>query len=366
MDELKKVRELYGEPQPDPFLKERVRGLLEGEPRRRPRLRLSWTVAVAGLAASAVAVAVMVPGMSVPETSAPGMSAPGTSVPETSGESGAPSGVMTISGRSILLAAATTAESDPTATSTYWRVRKLYRQTHPEQLGTGANRYRVVESRLTEQWVARDGRVWSGSRTLGVRPRSAADEEAWRRDGSPTEWSSQGDVLSTSPEKGELKAVTGKVPFSMAGREMTFEQLQKLPVAPAALKDWVTKAVHDVPAGTLDGVVADALSGLLWSKPSPPDVRAAAYRALAELPNVRYLGRTTDERGRTGAEFSFTVQPPGAQSPATVQRTLIIDPGSSQVLSSTVTSRPGIKGDQVEVVLEAGWTDDEPAVPELP
>ncbi|MEV4382842.1 CU044_5270 family protein [Streptosporangium sp. NPDC049644] len=347
MDELKTVRELYGEPRLDPLLKARVRGLLTDEPRRR-RWRLSWTAAVAGLAAAAVAVAVAV------------------AVPGMTGEAGAPNRVATISGRSVLLAAATTAESDPAAANAYWRVRKLHRRTYPERLGRGANRYWVVESRLTEQWVARDGRVWSASRALGARPGSAADEEAWRRDGSPTEWSSQGEVLSTSPEKGELRAIAGKVPFSMAGHEMTFEQLQRLPVAPAALKEWVTEAVSDVPAGTVDGVVADALSGLLWSKPSPPDVRAAAYRALAELPNIRYLGSATDERGRAGAGFSFTVQPPGARNGAAVRRTLIIDPDSSQVLSSTVTGPPGVKGDQVELVLEAGWTDDRPAVPELP
>nr|BFE82807.1 hypothetical protein GCM10020093_054080 [Planobispora longispora] len=94
-------------------------------------------------------------------------------------------------------------------------------------------------------------------------------------------------------------------------------------------------------------------------------MRAAAYRALAELPNVRYLGESTDERGRTGAVFSFTT--PFAASSATqdaaVQRTLIIDPGTSQVLSSTTTGLPGVKGEQVEVVLEAGWTDDEPSPP---
>ncbi|MEV6865915.1 CU044_5270 family protein [Streptosporangium subroseum] len=349
MDELKTVRELYGEPQADSLLKARVRKRLEAELRRRRR-RLSWTVAVAGLAVAA-ATAVAVPAVI-------GQAGPPNQVTEIAGP---PDGTTAISGRSVLLAAATTAESGSAATGAYWHVRKLYRQTYPERLGRGENRYRVVESRLTEQWVARDGRVWSGSRTLGARPMSGADEEAWRRDGSPTEWSSEGDMLSTSPDKGMLRAVTGKVPFSMAGHQMTFEQLRELPADTAALKDWVTEAVRDAPGGSTDGVVADALSGLLWSKPSPPDVRAAAYRALAELPNVRYLGKATDEQGRAGAAFSFTLQ---AAPP--VRRTLIIDPDSSQVLSSTVTGRPGVTGDQVEVVLDAGWTDDKPAVPDLP
>ncbi|GAA3420776.1 hypothetical protein GCM10018952_65150 [Streptosporangium vulgare] len=65
MDELERVRELYGEPQADPFLKARVFGRLEAEPRRRRR-RLSWTVAATGLAttvAVAMAVVVTVPAM---------------------------------------------------------------------------------------------------------------------------------------------------------------------------------------------------------------------------------------------------------------------------------------------------------------
>ncbi|WP_326821036.1 CU044_5270 family protein [Streptosporangium sp. NBC_01756] len=337
MDELEKVRELYGEPPADPLLETRVRRRLETEFRR--RRRLPWTVAVTGLAAAATAVAIAFPGMT--------------------GETGPPDRATEISGRSILLTAATRAESDPATAHGYWRVRKLHRRTYPEPLGRGGNRYRVVESRLTEQWVAADGRMWAGSRTLGARPESPADTEAWRRDGSPTEWADR--QLSTAPGKGLLNAVTGRAPFSMAGHEMGIGEIQGLPADPAALKNRVAEVVRDVPAGSVDGVVADALSGLLWSKPSPPDVRAAAYRALAELPNVRYLGTTTDERGRAGAAFSFTVR-----TTATVQRTLIIDPASSRVLSSTDTGGPGTAGEKVEVVLEAGWTDDEPAAPELP
>ncbi|GAA3153144.1 hypothetical protein GCM10010466_50170 [Planomonospora alba] len=371
MDDLRTLRELYGEPQADPFAAARVRVRVEDGVRdhlaagagRRPgagfwtrlgagpgrwRPRPSGAVAAAALTAVAMAAAVAVVGT-------------------TAGEPGAPGRVSAVSGRSILLAAASTAASEPEETGAYWRVRKLHRQVHPEPLGRGENRYRLVESRITEQWVARDGRVWSGSRALGARPASKADEDAWRRDGSPAEWSSRGRVLSTSPEEGRLTAATGKVPFSMAGRAMTFEQIQGLPTEAAALKDRVSRVVREQEAGgasaggSPDGVVADALSGLLWSKPSPPAVRAAAYRALAELPNVRYLGEAADELGRTGAAFSFTLR-----TTPSVRRTLIIDPGDSQVLSSTATGLSEAGGDQVELVLEAGWTDDEPAAPGLP
>ncbi|MER6826550.1 CU044_5270 family protein [Streptosporangium sp. NPDC000563] len=347
MDELEKVRELYGEPRPDPFLKARVFGRLQAEPRR--RRWLPWTVALTGLATAMTVVVIVA--VLVPTTTA-------NRAPE-------------ISGRSVLLAAATQAEADPATTGAYWRVKKSHRRTHPEPLGKGQNRYRVVESWLTEQWATEDGRIWAGSRTLGARPGSAADSEAWRRDGSPSEWagvapswsSSGGETLSSSPGEGLLKPVTGRTAFSVAGRDMTFEQIRELPADPAALKDRISSMVRGAPRGSDSGVLADALSGLLWSKPSSPEVRAAAYRALAELPNVRYLGTARDERGRKGAAFSFTVRT-SPTAPALVQRTLIIDVASSRVLSSTDAGGPG--EEEVEVVLEAGWTDDKPAPPSLP
>ncbi|MEU9830147.1 hypothetical protein AB0D67_01280 [Streptosporangium sp. NPDC048047] len=446
MDELERVRELYGEPQAGPFAEARVRARLDaaigagaegeagarsgigaGSGSRRPRP--PWAMAVAGLA---VAVAAATAVIAVPVTSGvPGSGGPGSGGPGSGGTSGGPgtgaaglSGLSGLSGRSILLAAATSAESGAgaeagagtTAAGAYWHVAKLRRRTLPEPLGDGPDRYRVVEWRLTELWAARDGRAWTASRALGVRPAGEADEAAWRRDGSPSEWRNGPAGLSTSPGEGELTEITGEAPFSMAGHGMTLRRIEGLPSDPRALRDLVAGTVAEPPApgtpapgtpapGTTDpdttdhgttggdgtvpdgtagsgdttgeagmahgthrtgragraavdgGLVADALSGLLWSKPSPPAVRAAAYRALAESPDVRYLGRAADARGRAGEAFSFTVR-----TPVPFRRTLVIDPGTSQVLSSTTSGRPGAAGDEVEVVLEAGWTDDGPAV----
>lgn len=313
MDELGRIRELYGEPSLDPLAKVRVRERLAAEPRRRRR-RLAGMFAGMAALAGAVAAATLI-ALPNPEISQPG--------------------------RSILLAAAQSAESGGEASGAYWRVRKMIRRTYPERLGSG---YWMVESRLAEQWVARDGRVWAGARSLGVRPRTQADELAWRKDGSPAAWPG----LSGAPGKGTLTATSG-VPFSMAGQGMTIDQIRDLPADPGRLLALVE------PLG--EGMVADALSGLLWSKPSPPEVRAAAYRALADLPEVRYLGERNDEQGRKGAAFSFALaDPPGTR------RTLIIDSATSRVLSS-VTDAPGIRNDETELVLEAGWTDRKPAAP---
>ncbi|UBU10493.1 hypothetical protein [Nonomuraea gerenzanensis] len=190
-------------------------------------------------------------------------------------------------GRQILLTAATSAAS-ATSRGTYWHVRKLHDGT-----------------RQSELWVTRQGRAWTA-------------------------------------EQGRVTRVTGRAPFSMAGRDLTFEQIQALPADAAALRERVSAML---PPGS-QGLLADALGGLLWTKPSPPGVRAAAYRALADLPEVRYLGTATDERGRAGEAFSFGL-------PTGVRRTLIIDPGTSQVLSSQ-------DGTRSELVLVAGWTDEGP------
>ncbi|GIH21823.1 hypothetical protein Aph01nite_01330 [Acrocarpospora phusangensis] len=332
MDEL--VRELYGEPAPDPALKTRVGALLEAEARR--RLRRPWSMAVAGLAAAAVVAGVVLAGVAAESPD----EAPGVE-----------------SGRSILLAAAITAESGTADAGAYWRVRKLVRERYPEMLGSGQNRYWMAESRVAEQWMSRSGKVWAGSAELGATPAGRADEEAWRRDGSPVRW--PGHRLSTSAGKGTLEAVPGGVAFSMAGKSMTFARIRALATDPVGLRAEVEEIVSST--GADDGLVADALSGLLWSKPSPPDVRAAAYRALAELPEVRYLGQRADESGRVGAAFTFTLREPIGL----VRRTLIIDTGSSQVLSS-VTDAAGVRDDQVELVLEAGWTNEKPTAPDLP
>ncbi|WP_214319896.1 hypothetical protein [Nonomuraea sediminis] len=243
MDELDLVRDLYGEPPLDPWLKERVRRRLDS--RRRRRRRFAWSAGALATATAAAVIAVL----------------PG----------GAPDG------RDILLAAATSAASSPPSRGPYWHVE------------------REIGGKVSTLWVSTDGRAW--------------------RDAVPV-----------------------AVPFSTAGRALTFEEIQRLPTDEAALERWVTGVL---PPGARDEVKADAVAGLLWSKPSPPKVRAAAYRVLADLPSVRYLGPRTDPRGRTGDAFAYG------------DRTLIIDPDSSQVLSAT-------DGRVTEVVVEAGFTDRGP------
>ncbi|MFD8555823.1 CU044_5270 family protein [Streptosporangium canum] len=336
MDELTKVRELYGRPDDDPFAKTRVQARMRAATRR----RLPWQASVAGLAtAAAVAAAVFVPGLT---TSAPELSpSPGNST-------------IALSGHSILLAAATRAEAAPEGA--YWHLKRLYMMRWAKPYGKEGDTYQLESSTIAEEWISKDGRAWSGSRKLATRP---LDVEAWRRDGSPAEWKVEDGGFSTSPGEGNLTPLKGEQKFQLGGEQLTLEELKALPADPEALKKRTLEAIR------ADGVVEDAvddnlppaLASLLYELPTSPEVRGAAYRALAALPSVRVEGDTTDPRGRPGVAITFPIQ-----HGRPTQGKLIIDRDTSMVLASLVTGMPG-KGDRTEVVLESGWTDSEPAAP---
>ncbi|GAA3803252.1 hypothetical protein GCM10022226_23870 [Sphaerisporangium flaviroseum] len=343
MDELSQIRELYGRPDQDPFVKTRVEARVRMASRRR-LLLLPWQVTVAGLAAAAVVAAVVVPGM---VTSRP--------VPVPSPEIS----TTTLSGHSILLAAAAKAEAAPEGA--YWHVKRLYRMRWAKPFGKEGDTYRLEDSRIVEDWVAKDGRGWSGFKQLAARP---LDMDAWRRDGSPTEWGTgeeQGGGFSTSPGEGRLVPHKGEQKFRLSAAELTLEEIEALPADPEALKDQAVEAVRadEDFEGSVDDSLPTVLASLLYELPTSPQVRGAAFRALAELPSVKVAGEATDPQGRPGVVLAFPIQ-----RGQPTQGKLIVDPETSMVLAFEVIGMPG-KGDRTEVVLESGWTDSEPVAPSL-
>ncbi|MFI6796685.1 CU044_5270 family protein [Streptosporangium canum] len=338
MDELTEVRELYGRPDDDPFAKTRVQARMRAATRR----RLPWQVGVAGLAtAAAVAAAVFVPGLT---TSAPALS-PSAGISTT-----------TLSGHSILLAAATRAEAAPEGA--YWHLKRLYTMRWAKPYGKEGDTYQLESSTIAEEWISKEGRAWSGSRKLATRP---LDVEAWRRDGSPAEWKVEDGGFSTSPGEGKLAPHKGRQKFPLLeGEQLTLEEIKALPADPEALKNRMLEAFRA--SGIAEEYVVDdnlpkVLASLLYELPTSPEVRGAAYRALAALPSVRVEGDTTDPRGRPGIAVTFPIQ-----HDQPTQGKLIIDRDTSMVLAFLVTGMPG-KGDRTEVVLESGWTDSEPVAP---
>jgi hypothetical protein len=123
--------------------------------------------------------------------------------------------------------------------------------------------------------------------------------------------------------------------------------------------------------------VANELSDLLVDFPVPPRVRAAAFRALADMPNVTSIGPMRDELGRAGV--GIEIGTPGVDAIAVLgdgspvvapagelTRTLIIDPDTSLVLADETSI--GKRSDPFSdtLILGVGWTNQKPHKPALP
>jgi hypothetical protein len=161
--------------------------------------------------------------------------------------------------------------------------------------------------------------------------------------------------------------------------EMTFKQLQQLPAEADALRAWVVDAVKDdldpsASAEIVEENVASVLANLLVDLPVPPDVRAASFRALADMPNVTSIGTTQDELGRAGtgividpgARAHIHVVGGGVSEVGEFSRILIIDPDTSHVLADQISIDKSDNPVGSTLMLEVGWTDEEPHEPELP
>ncbi|XVQ10729.1 CU044_5270 family protein [Spirillospora sp. CA-255316] len=287
--------------------------------------------------------------------------------------------------RTVLLAAAEKAETAP-ATGKYWRVKTMY--LVPVKVGPKTRPYTVEDARISEDWLARNGTAWSGRRTGGAKPRTPQDEKAWRLDGSPSRWNlGIGDTVDkrpvyvqTKPGTGTLVKMdgSGRLHVPIAGADPSFADLEKLPTDPAALRalaqkralsDGADRGLHADNERVRQSFAARKLIDLLTTAPVSPAVRAAAFRALAEMPVVKSEGTAVDGLGRKGVAFSIVT--PYANS--TSGSRLIIDPSSSQVLS--VHEINTIKGGQgrgvpakerTTLYLGGGWTDEAPRPPALP
>ncbi|MEU8145738.1 CU044_5270 family protein [Nonomuraea sp. NPDC048901] len=265
--------------------------------------------------------------------------------------------------------AATTRTVTTPAEGAYWHTRTLLRSTQPEQFGRGANRYWVEERQIAEVWTSTDGKAWFGLRSLGARPKSAADEKAWRRDGSPSRLSRPaGDgpvTLDTKVDKGRLIAPKRSSPFYLAEQKLSYEEVQKLPADPSGLKAWLTKAVRvaRAPEDAVDSGVAAALLTLLRDLPAPKEVRAAAYRALLTMPGVRSRGTAKDALGRTGTKL-FIALDRVRHRPETE---VIVDTDEMVSLAESLTAEvDGKPATGTSTMLQVGWTDTAPSVPALP
>lgn len=209
------------------------------------------------------------------------------------------------SGREVLLMAAASAERAPEGSGTYWYVRsEVTRPGGP----------------VMESWTMRDGRRWTK--------------------GSP----------SNPP------GVVARAPFSLMlkGAEVSFEDLERLPTDPEALKVWLVERKGPASAISLSEQRGDplfSLIALISELPTPPEVRSAAFRALAIRPGVESKG--TVEGGQEllipdpdgGKEIKLVVVPETAR----VTYTDFLYEGDGNAMTSSDL-----------IAVTANWTDQPP------
>lgn len=100
----------------------------------------------------------------------------------------------------------------------------------------------------------------------------------------------------------------------------------------------------------------------LLDVPAPPEVRAAAFTVLAEIPGVRSMGKVKDADGRLGLRIELT----HTSGDVVEHHQLILDSASHQILSSrysaTVIGQQGTRPikEQKTVSVQAAWTDQKP------
>jgi hypothetical protein len=162
--------------------------------------------------------------------------------------------------------------------------------------------------------------------------------------------------------------------FSVGESELTYRQIQHLPTDPAALTAWIIRSfTHPsaappppgvpravftpLPRSEIPGEVAVSLAKLLSFDPAPPALRAAAFRALAALPDVTKVGQTSG-----GVVLRVTFPKPSANKWPGGRR----PPGTGQmeltIATSTLTLSAWSDYQGTVRFLSTEWTNHRPPV----
>jgi hypothetical protein len=348
---------------------ERGRLVVDGPAARRPALR---RLVLGGAVPVAAAVAVGAVVLTVQS----GGSAPGTAERATD-----PAVVATGSApqnaRALLLVAAERTASGAATSGRYW-VRSLEDAGRPVKVGPATRPYYVLQRFSLTQWDAMkpgDESVLI-TRDLGAAPMTADDKAAWEADGSPAQWRRGAEVIKAGageesvgparPRPQEKKAPDATLlPYLLAGHPMTVAALAKLPTDPAALKQRLAKQVgtNEIFEAN-DHTLFQAGVDLVFDLPVSSQVRAAAYRMLADIKGVTSLGAMTDGRGRSGMAVGFARKGDGGNW---TQTRLIVDPQTGQALAQEswdlgAGKSPAARGTQLSrrLLVSASFTDDTP------
>ncbi|MEV4106815.1 CU044_5270 family protein [Nonomuraea sp. NPDC049695] len=372
IEELKAARPAHLDDRPvDPRTRaaELSRAMAAPRPvrRRRRAVRPAWGLGLAGAAAAVTAAAVVVSMNGTAPAPRPPVGSP-ASVPSTQ--------KVTLSARDVLLAAAGKADRQPEGKGEYWHTVSVQRTLFTAAKGD----YRVLDKRRDEGWTpsatGAGQEQWGRMQSLGARPATEKDRQAWERAGSPTaiEVTVPGKrrpmVLKTSPRR----AMTGHSPLPdgdevfWLGRNVTMKDLRELPSDPDTLKKrllaWKGQDT-DVPKSG-DAWLFVVSMGLIMDMPVTSEVRGAAFRMLAELDDVKVVENVTDAEGRPGTAVTINERTQGG---GVTENRLIFDEATGRALANeNVVVKPGGLQAGFEpgtvwnstALIEAGWTDAKP------
>ncbi|MCQ8189613.1 CU044_5270 family protein [Streptomyces rugosispiralis] len=340
--------------------------ILAGAPEERTASRSArpftwrWALPVAATAAAAGVLVATLPegGSGTRDTRGSRATAGPTAGPATDGPRHTPE-----SGRLALLNVA--ARVDRTADEgTYWQTTT---RSSRIDVATAAESTFAVASSETSRWSfgVRPGTrsLWISGIDATTEPRTERDTARWRAAGSPKDLtlaeSGSGGKLGLRLEPGARKRPTveringGDKIAALGARNVSYAELRKLPGDSPKLKEVLADLYEEDRGSEISGRTewmwrqAAGLIGL----PVRPEVRAAAYRVIADLPGIRSLGEMTDPLGRKGAGFAL----PATARPdyGTARSELIVDPATGALLSDQeVLTKPNAKA--AEAGLTAG------------
>jgi hypothetical protein len=300
------------------------------QPRRRRRLAAlqAGGALLAAATASATALAVL----------------PGAAAPGTGGLSSA---------RAILLTAAVSAARQP-ATGGYWHTSVRTNYLRPGQAGPNGT---VMASELVHTWVSSSPshRSWAIQRWLKGNWLTASGYQSTR---------------VKAKNSSHVPIIFGGQARSFTVFSMTVGELEHLPASPSRLAAALRQAarrwiVTPASTGTVNSILFRSAFDLLRA-PISPQVRAAVFRVLAEIPGVVSVGRIRDSQGRLG----YGVQMSGAVFPGhnkftdqfRFTDTLVVSPRAGNVLENMYTEHRGGRATAAEdaILIGQGWTNRAP------
>jgi hypothetical protein len=358
MNEMKMVRDLLKEPPSPPshVSAEALRSLQDDIAGRRSlasRLgrfrRPAWGLGLAGAVTAAALVATTVG------------TGPGDQRTEGAAQQALPSSqapAVKLDARTVLLAAAERSAGQPAPAGAYWH--SVAQSRYYYRTGSATDRYTIYVETRDEGWTpnAPGQDRWGRQQDLGARPATPADEAAWRRAGSPTEFKvslpapvkhgqagggrAKETVIAARPREGAQLShspLTDGDKVFWLGHNVTMKDLRGLPTDPARLKAWLLQsyAGHGTES-TSDKMSSDlwlfvVAGGLITDMPVTPKVRAAAFKMLAALESVKAVGPLKDSQGRVGTAVAIVEKTKGN---GVLEHRLLIDEVRGRALGKDI------------------------------